>query len=215
MFTGIIQSIGRVLGISQTPAGVRLKIDLGSLAGEVKPGGSVAINGACQSAVVIIGTVVEFDTIFETLSRTNLGRLKPGDEVNLELSLKLSDRLEGHFVLGHVDTTCRLVRIQNEGASRRLTFEPDSREHMKFIVPKGSVAIDGVSLTVAEVQANSFSVAIIPTTLRDTTLASKSVGAVLNLETDILVKTIVSRQERLMGVDDPLKETLLRSGFIK
>jgi riboflavin synthase len=215
MFTGIIQSIGKVLAISQTPAGVRLTVDLGPLADEVKPGGSVAINGACQSAVHIIGPAVEFDTIFETLSCTNLGRLKAGEEVNLELSLKLSDRLEGHFVLGHVDTTCRLIRIQNEGASRRLTFEPESKDHMKYIIPKGSVAIDGVSLTVAEVQPNSFSVALIPTTLKDTTLIKKTVGAILNLETDILAKTVISRQECLSGSDDRLKETLLRSGFIK
>jgi riboflavin synthase len=214
MFTGIIESIGTIKAVSQTPAGVRLNVDLGKLAGEVKLGGSVAINGACQSAVAINGTVVEFDTIFETLSRTNLGRLQNGDKVNLELSLKVTDRIEGHFVQGHVDTTCRIVRWQDEGTSKRLTLEPDDRDCMKYIIPKGSVALDGISLTIAEVRGERFSVALIPTTLRDTTLLDKPVGAVLNLETDILVKTIVSQQERLTGGDDGLKNALRRSGFV-
>jgi riboflavin synthase len=173
----------------------------------------VAINGTCQSAVAINGSNVQFDTIFETLSRTNLGQLKAGDEVNLELALKVSDRIDGHFVLGHVDTTCRLIRSQNEGTSRRLTFELTDTDCMKYIVPKGSVALDGVSLTVADIQGNHFSVALIPTTQKDTTLTGKAVGAILNLETDILVKTIIAGQERLTGGDDRLKEALRRSGF--
>ncbi|NLE30280.1 MAG: riboflavin synthase [Phycisphaerae bacterium] len=214
MFTGIIQSIGRIVAKSQTPAGARLMIDLGELASQVTAGGSVATNGVCLSAVSFSGSVVGFDVVYETLSRTNLGRLSPGDVVNLEPAMRMSDRIEGHFVLGHVDTTCRITRLEDEGTGKRLTLEVDDPAVSQYIVPKGSVALDGVSLTVASVKGDSFSVALIPTTLENTTLPTKSVGAVLNLETDILVKAVVYRRQQVSESDASLKAALERSGFL-
>jgi riboflavin synthase len=215
MFTGIIQGTGKVVTRSQTPAGARLMIDLGGLAAQVSPGGSVATNGVCLSAVSFSGPIVGFDVVYETLSRTNLGKLSSGEAVNLELAMKFSDRIEGHFVLGHVDTTCRIVRWQDEGAGKRLTLEVDDKSQAQYIVPKGSVALDGVSLTVAGVEGGVFSVALIPTTLANTTLPSKPAGAILNLETDILVKTIVYRQQQMSSKPDAgLRAALERSGFL-
>jgi riboflavin synthase len=215
MFTGIIQSIGKVVAVSQTPAGARLLIDLGDLASQVSLGGSVATNGVCLSAVSFSGTVVGFDAVCETISRTNLGKLSAGDCVNLELSLRMSDRVEGHFVLGHVDTTCRIIRWQDEGVGKRLTLEVDDATQAQYIVPKGSVALDGVSLTVASVAGSTFSIALIPSTLENTTLIGKPTGAILNLETDILVKAVVYRQQKMSANPDvDLKAALERSGFL-
>jgi riboflavin synthase len=126
----------------------------------------------------------------------------------------MSDRIEGHFVLGHVDTTCRITRLEDEGTGKRLTLEVDDPAVSQYIVPKGSVALDGVSLTVASVKGDSFSVALIPTTLENTTLPTKSVGAVLNLETDILVKAVVYRRQQVSESDASLKAALERSGFL-
>jgi len=107
MFTGIVENIGKVLSSSRTPAGARLGVRIGELARDVKPGGSVAVNGVCLSAVNVSDATIEFDVVYETLSRTNLGALAPGDPVNIERPMKLSDRIEGHFVQGHIDPTCR------------------------------------------------------------------------------------------------------------
>ncbi len=215
MFTGIVEKIGKVLSVNQSTAGARLVVDIGELAGEVKPGGSVAINGACLSAVRTYETIVEFDAVYETLSRTTIGRLSQGDVVNVELSLRVSDRIEGHFVQGHVDTTCRIVKWQEQGASRVLTVELTDPEYGKYVIPKGSVALDGISLTVARVSGQGFSVALIPATLERTTLIGKPVGAVLNFEADILVKTVVSMLRPPCGSDESLMGRLRESGFLE
>jgi len=215
MFTGIVAQTGQVVSIRPTESGARLILDVGELAKEISHGGSVAVNGACLTAVTIYGQTVEFDSVFETMARTNLGRLKSGDRVNLELSLRPSDRLEGHFVQGHIDTTVRIVEWQDQGQGRLLTVQLQDSEYVKYVVPKGSVALDGISLTVAGIKNDQFTTAIIPTTLQRTTLVQKPVGAVLNFEADILAKTVVQWLERTAepGRDQALMDVLKRSGF--
>jgi riboflavin synthase len=214
MFTGIIENIGKVLSLSQTASGARLVLQIGPLARQVKPGGSVAVNGVCLSVVKNDEAVVEFDVVFETLSRSNLGQFSSGEFVNIELPLKVSDRIEGHFVQGHVDTTCRIVGWQDQGAAKLLTLELEDPEYQRYIIPKGSVALDGISLTVVRVSGQQFSIALIPTTLEKTTLLKKSTGAKINLETDILVKTIMNLLQPAKGSDEKLMDTLKQSGFI-
>lgn len=215
MFTGIIASIGRVVSLGQTPAGAKLTIDIGEPAREVVLGGSVAVNGACLTATSISNTTIEFDVVYETLARTNLGKLSAGDAVNIELALRVTDRIEGHFVQGHVDTTGRIIKWQDQGTGRLLTVQLDDPSYITYVIPKGSVALDGISLTVASVAGNQFSIALIPTTLEKTTLISKPVGAVLNVETDILVRSVLQQFHRLKGADsdESLMEALKRSGF--
>ncbi len=220
MFTGIIQQIGTIISISRNSSGARLSVDIGKLAYDVKLGGSVAINGACLSAVAKSGQIIEFDVVAETLSRTNIGNLRASDRVNIELSLKVSDRLEGHFVLGHVDTTACIVAINESGVGKRMQFKLFDADYMKYIIPKGSIAIDGISLTIADVDFSSdvFSVAVIPVTLTDTTLGNKSIGDILNIETDILVKAVIYNQSKMFDETDTnekLSALLKQSGFIR
>ncbi len=213
MFTGIIESTGRVVSLGQTPAGARLTVDISELAREVKPGGSVAVNGVCLTAIKITGTIVDFDVVYETLSRTNLGTLFAHQAVNIERALRATDRIDGHFVLGHIDTTCRIAQWQDQGAGRLLTLQLTDSEYARYIIPKGSVALDGISLTVAGVSRDRFSIALIPTTLEKTTLITRPVGAMLNLETDILVRTVVYQLQQTAASDNSLMEALKRGGF--
>jgi riboflavin synthase len=162
---------------------------------DIKLGESIAVNGVCLTVAEITPPTLGFDVIPETLSKTNLGLLKAGDRVNVERSLRAGDRIDGHFVQGHVDATARLSAQTPGQEEFRLTVQPPL-ELMKFVVPKGSVALDGVSLTVAAVGKDRFEVALIPTTLNLTTLASREIGWPFNFEADILSKTIVSWLER-------------------
>jgi riboflavin synthase len=162
---------------------------------DVKDGESIAVNGVCLTVAEITPRGVGFDVIKETLDKTNLGSLGPGDEVNVERSLRVGDRIDGHFVQGHVDGTGLLADQINSPNEVRLTIT--APDHLaKFLAPKGSISIDGVSLTIASVQGNVFDVALIPTTLRLTTLGSREIGWRFNLEADILSKTIVHYLEQ-------------------
>jgi riboflavin synthase len=199
MFTGIVERTVRIASVSDGTGFVRL--NLAADWTDVKPGESVAINGVCltiaeiQSADGRAPQVLGFDVIPETLSKTNLGLLKAGDLVNVERSLRAGDRIDGHFVQGHVDSTARLVDQSSGEKEWRLTVHPPM-ELMKFVVPKGSVTLDGVSLTVAAVTKDRFEVALIPTTLNLTTLGTRPIGWPFNFEADVLSKTIVSWLER-------------------
>lgn len=214
MFTGIIQALGKVEQIIPAGPGYRLTVDVGDLSEPPALGGSVAVNGACLTVVELDGANAQFDVVGETARKTTLGRLRGGDQVNLELSLKVADRIEGHFVLGHIDTTCKITAKTVESPAIRLCFEPADRDHLRYVVPKGSVAVDGISLTVAERTAAGFDVAIIPETLKRTTLGGASPGDVVNLETDILVKAVI---QQIVGADTGrdawLTDLLKRSGF--
>ncbi|MBN2584070.1 MAG: riboflavin synthase [Planctomycetes bacterium] len=190
MFTGLVEGIGTVRGASSAAAGKRLQIDLGGVAEGVRPGDSISVSGCCQTVVELRGTVAAFDAVPETLGRTTLGGLAVGDRVNLERSLAVGGRLDGHFVQGHVDGTARLAERREQGGERLWVFEAEL-SLTEQMVPKGSIAIDGVSLTLVDVDGGRFSVALIPTTLAETTLGERKVGEAVNIETDILGKYVL------------------------
>jgi len=197
LFTGIIDGLAEVKSISKIrsnnrAADTRLCISLEQkFKRDLKVGDSLNINGACLTTTRISKTV-DFEIINETMNRTCLGFLKAGDRVNIERSLRLGDRLEGHFLLGHVDGTGIIKKITKSPTETRLWIRILDRKLMSFIVPKGSIAIDGVSLTIIEVKDKSktISVALIPHTLATTTLGLKSIGERVNVETDIIGKYI-------------------------
>jgi riboflavin synthase len=199
MFTGIVEHVGTVLTVKAGPAGKRLRVDLGPLHEGAVFGASFAVDGACLTVADHGGEWAEFDVVPETLSRTTLGSLRANDLVNLERALLLSGRLDGHFVQGHVDTTATVVRTSRVGGQVQLTCRLDDPEQAIHVVPKGSVAVSGVSLTVVNVDAATFSVALIPTTLAKTTLGARVIGDKVNVETDILAKVVVNYLRRGQG----------------
>jgi riboflavin synthase len=188
MFTGIVEEVGSVLRLAPKSAGARLTIACRSVLEDVEPGASIAVNGACVTAIDLAPGEFSADLSPETLKRTNLGGLASGSAVNLERPLRFNGRLDGHFVLGHVDGTAELVSLDPLGDDNwwlRLRVPPDLA---RFIVSKASVAIDGISLTVAEVERDVVDFTIIPQTYSHTALPSRMPGARLNLEVDILAK---------------------------
>jgi len=193
MFTGIVEEIGIVTGINNTRSGLSIKVKTVKIAAAVRLGDSIAIDGVCLTVTAIKGDVLIFDVIRETLKRTTLGELKIGGSLNLERSLKADSRIAGHFVSGHVDYKGRIVDVLrgSEGSGLKVSLP---RELSKLVVEKGSVALDGVSLTAADVKKGSFIVYLIPHTLKLTTLGSKKKGSFVNVETDILGKYIVKQQ---------------------
>lgn len=197
VFTGIIEKSARVIGVTDGPSFQRLTI--ASDWPDVRDGESIAVNGACLTVVEISPGEVGFDVVEETLSKTNLGLLKSGDQVHVERSLRIGDRIDGHFVQSHVDGTARLLNQAAAGDEWRLSIECPP-ELAKYLTPKGSVTLDGVSLTIAKVDGNFFEVALIPTTLRLTTLGERPAGWPFNLEVDILTKTVVAWLERHGGL---------------
>ncbi|HUU08919.1 MAG TPA: riboflavin synthase [Phycisphaerae bacterium] len=215
MFTGLIETIGRVVSAEPSAAGLRLRVDLGPAAEGVRPGDSINLGGACQTVAAIDAAVTAFDTVAETLARTTLGTWRPGTPVNVERSLRSGDRLDGHFVAGHVDATGRVV-ANGEGPGGWVLRVEAPAELAPEIAPKGSIAIDGVSLTVVEAGPAALTVALIPTTLRQTTLGRLKPGDRVNIETDLLAKYVRRSLAALAGADadDRLLDTLKRSGFL-
>jgi riboflavin synthase len=189
MFTGLVEALGTIEAAEPQDGGLRLWIDAGALEAEPLVGDSVAVDGCCLTVVARKGAGLAFDAIPETLRRTTLGRRGVGDAVNLELPLLPTDRLGGHFVQGHVDAVTEVTDRCAEGADVVMTFRMPA-ELARQIVEKGSIAIDGVSMTVAGVSADAFSVALIPHTLAVTTLGLRQPGDTVNLEGDILAKYI-------------------------
>ena len=210
MFTGLVEALGKVRRLDSEGAGRLLVVAEPAISSGVSLGDSVAINGACLTVVAHDAHTCSFQVSPETLRRTNLGELKPGDPVNLERSLKVGDRLGGHFVQGHIDGLARVRSIDRQGEWVLMWFACDA-EWTAQMVSKGSVAVDGISLTLVDVSADGFSVALIPHTLAKTTLGHKAVGAVVNLETDLLAK-YVGKCLRGGGVT---WETLKQTGFIQ
>jgi riboflavin synthase len=189
MFTGLIEHVGVVRWLKPTPSGARLALDLGPLADGTRPGDSLAVDGCCLTFASLSGSIAEADVVPETLRRTTLGELRPGARVNLERALLPSSRLGGHFVQGHVDGTAVLKERISQAASAECWFALEDLSFAPLVVGKGSIALDGVSLTVASVEEPGlFRVALIPETLARTTLAAKSPGARVNVETDVLGK---------------------------
>lgn len=192
MFTGLVEGQGTVRQIASLPVGLRLSIAPDSACfsvSEIALGDSISICGCCLTVVAINGEMLDFEAGDETLSKTNLGRMKIGSRVNLERSLAANARLGGHFVQGHVDGVAVVSEIVRSGDWIDMWFTPAVEQH-RLLVSKGSVAIDGISLTVASVAADRFSVALIPHTLQVTTLGSVGVGDLMNIENDILGKYV-------------------------
>lgn len=196
MFTGIIERTARVIGVGNGPGFLRLTI--ANPWPDVQDGESIAVNGVCLTVAEQAAGEIGFDVVKETLGRTNLALLAGGDLVHVERSLRVGDRLSGHFVQGHVDGTAMLVAQQAAGDDWRLTLECTD-DLARLLVPKGSVTLDGISLTIAAIRGNQFEVAIIPTTLQITALGRRNVGWPFNLEIDILTKTIATLLDRREG----------------
>ena len=191
MFTGLVEGTGRISAlVPEGEAALRLAIEVpDQMAGECTLGESVAINGCCLTVVEYTESVWQFQAGDETLAKTNLGELQVGSIVNLERSLKADARLGGHFVQGHVDATVTVKTIDRDGEWVRMWFSVP-KELSELMIPKGSVAIDGISLTLVDVEPDCFSVALIPHTLEVTTLGERKVGDSVNIEADMLGKYI-------------------------
>jgi riboflavin synthase len=198
VFTGLVERQGIVTEITDRMPAVKLTIDAGPIAQESKPGDSIAVNGCCLTVTEILGTGLAFDVVPETLQRTSLGALSVGQRVNLERPLRLGDSLGGHLVSGHIDGIGTVAARTDDGecSTMWIAVAPGLARQM---APKGSVALDGVSLTLVDVEDRRFSVALIPHTLSATTLGTKGVGDRVNVETDLLAKYI-ERQLRVAGV---------------
>ena len=189
MFTGIIEEIGKVVSFKKSAHGADLKISAKTVLEDVKIGESIAVNGVCETVVAFDNTTFEVNVSDETLRVSNLSNLKQGDFVNLERALKLSDRLSGHIVSGHVDLTTKFIKKEKLGEFYNMEFAvtPDFR---KYIVKKGSITINGISLTIADIKPESLVVAVIPHTFKNTNLKELKNNDIVNIETDILAKYI-------------------------
>jgi len=172
------------------PGGCRLRIEAGDWAAECPVGASVAVSGICLTVVSATGCDLEFDVIHETLRRSNLGETRTGGLVNLERSLRIGDRMDGHFVQGHVDGTATVEEVRAADEDYVILLRPDE-SLIPYIIPKGAICIEGASLTIADIGEQGFTVALIPTTLARTNLGSLRVGDAVNIETDVMARTIV------------------------
>jgi riboflavin synthase len=188
MFTGLVQGTGSVAALERESGGARLRVR-SELAAELSEGDSVAVNGVCVTATAVDGSAFAADLVPETLERSSLGPLQQGDSVNLELPLRAGDRLGGHVVQGHVDGTGTVEWLREEGVGRTLRVAADPGL-LRYVVEKGSIALDGVSLTVTEVDGEGLCAALVPETLERTTLGSLEPGATVNIEVDILAKYV-------------------------
>ena len=192
MFTGIVIGTGKVTKLVPKPksrSAIQMTVDLGKYARGLKIGQSVAINGVCLSATKISRNKCVFEMIDETIKKTDLGNVNAGSIVNIERSLKVGDRLEGHFVLGHIDGVATITKIEKKPKEVKFWFKIP-KKLTKYVVKKGSIALDGISLTVVDAKKDITSVCLIPQTIKVTNFKSKKVGDRLNIETDILGKYI-------------------------
>ncbi|HET8643766.1 MAG TPA: riboflavin synthase [Pseudonocardiaceae bacterium] len=195
MFTGIVEELGEVAEVVETDGGIRLAVRGPRVAGDARHGDSIAVNGVCLTVVSVDGPVFTADVMAETLRRTALGALRPGDRVNLEGAARLGDRLGGHLVQGHVDGLGTILSRSPHGQWELVRFSLPEQLG-RYVVEKGSITVDGVSLTVVDVDDASFSVGLIPTTLALTSLGHKGVGDPVHLEVDVIAKYV----ERLVAL---------------
>ena len=196
MFTGLIADVGTVASAERGEDGARLRVETG-LASELAEGDSIAVNGACLTAAAVDGGAFEADVMNQTLAVTSLGPLAAGDPVNLELAVRAADRLGGHVVQGHVDGTGTVAAVTEDGIARRVAIELPA-ELRRYVVERGSVAVDGVSLTVAALTDRGFEVSLIPETLERTNLGAAEPGRAVNIEVDVVARYV----ERLVGFRD-------------
>jgi riboflavin synthase len=209
MFTGIVEEIGRVISIKKGTKSVSLSLGGTLIFSDLKLGDSVAVNGICLTVTSIKGNVFTADVMNETLSRSSLGELKTGSNVNLERAMSVNGRFGGHLVSGHIDGTGKISAIKKDDIAIWYTIKADSKI-MRYVIEKGSITIDGISLTVAKVERDNFSVSIIPHTADETILSEKKIGSIVNLENDIVGKYIEKFMTTPKGIT---KELLLENRF--
>ena len=206
MFTGLVEELGEVISLVKNAGGGKLSVR--TILEDIKVGDSVAVNGACLTAIEVKENIITFDISPETFKRTNLGLLRRGDRVNLERALRADSRLGGHFVLGHVDFTSRILSFRNLGEHRELVIEIPA-EWKKFFVEKGSVTVDGISLTVNYIREGSISINVVPHTFQNTNLKFRKPGDLVNIEVDIIGKYVVNYLSKEEGsLEDKLRELL-------
>lgn len=214
MFTGIIEELGTISQMDRRPDSIKLTIQARKVLEGTQIGDSIAVNGVCLTVTALADTTFTADVMHETMRRSSLNNLKNGSPVNLERAMQLGGRLGGHIVSGHVDEVGYISRIASDGIARVITIAI-SGELQPFIVQKGSIAIDGISLTVVSVGDHAFSVSIIPHTMENTTLPTKQAGAGVNLETDVIGKYVhnFTVEYTQQGCRKLTLETLLENGF--
>lgn len=216
MFTGIVEEVGCILAIKSGEKSSSLVIEAHKVIENTKVGDSICTNGVCLTATRINSNEIEVDVMPETLRRTNLGKLQPGSRVNLERALTLGTRLGGHIVSGHVDGLGNIIHMEKE--DNAVWFQiVISEDLLKYVVEKGSITVDGISLTVAYVDEKSFKVSIIPHTAEETILLTKSVGEQVNIECDILAKYIeklLKPQENIKKSNEIDENFLIENGFM-
>ena len=215
MFTGIVEGIGTVTAVQRTGEVLHLTIAPPAALTDMAVGDSICVNGACLTVNVLGEDVFQADCTPETLERTTVGSLRPRDEVNLERALKMSDRLGGHLVTGHVDAPGSIVEVTRGAGSLEATIRVP-RELAPYLVEKGSVAVDGISLTVSGLRGDTFAVAVIPYTAQNTTLGKKQVGDRVNIEADIIGKYVKRFLEKTQGGTGGIDEAFLAEhGFYR
>ncbi len=217
MFTGIIIELGKVYGIRKLSSGATLSIISKEIIKDACLGDSISVNGACLTVCEIDKSkgILSFDVSYETLNKTTLGELKKGDLVNLEPALTLNTRLGGHLVSGHVEGVGKIKQIEQKGDYLQIDIEAPL-EILKYCIKKGSIAVDGISLTISELSSSFFTLVIIPHTAKMTTLGTKKVGDRVNLETDIIAKYVEKFVSQMTdSSDNRLLEKLKSYGFIK
>jgi riboflavin synthase len=194
VFTGIVRERGVVTALEGTAGGIRLVVEAPATAGDAAIGDSVSVDGVCLTATDVVDGTLAFDAVPETLGRSTIGRLTPGAEVNLEPALRAGEPLGGHYVQGHVDGVGTVRDLKREGDGLRVVIEAPP-ELLRYCVEKGSIAVQGVSLTIADLQEDAFAVALVPHTLAETTLGTLAIEDAVNLEVDVLAKYV----ERLVA----------------
>ncbi len=212
MFTGIIETVGTITGIARSGSQMRLSVNIGPLADGTRLGDSIATNGVCLTVCQLNATIADFDVSAETVAKSSLQQLKIGSAVNLERAMSADGRFGGHVVQGHVDGTGRVAAIRKQADFATFRFEA-SAELLDQMVLKGSVAVDGVSVTVAALDNTGFEVAVIPTTLAETTWHTAKPGDIVNIETDILIKVAKKQLEKILPTGGLTIDKLRECGF--
>ena len=213
MFTGLIEKVCSVRSVQSMAGSMKLAVDMGEIASECNIGDSIAINGVCLTISKLEGNLATFDVSAETIAKTSLDKLNSSSQVNIERAMKANDRFGGHFVLGHIDGTAKIQAIEKHGEFLNMKFSAGT-ELLEMMVLKGSVSVDGISLTLASINKEGFSVAVIPQTLKKTTLNNVKIGDCVNIETDIIIKAVKKQLDKILPKTEPLTAEKLRElGF--
>jgi len=213
MFTGLIEKVCSVRSAQFMAGSMKLVIDIGEIASECNIGDSIAINGVCLTISRLESNLATFDVSAETIAKTSMDKLNSSSQVNIERAMKANDRFGGHFVLGHIDGTAKIKAIEKHGEFVNIKFSAGS-ELLEMMVLKGSVSVDGISLTLANINNDGFSIAVIPQTLKKTTLNNAKIGDFVNIETDIIIKAVKKQLDKILPKNEPLTAEKLRElGF--